>query len=98
MKVLNQLKAPFGKGKFSRVKNASYRQWEDAFEVEFDDGRSFLEPHKTIRRANRISPKAVVEKVELEEELRHRCCFTRRSRQTSLRGPFTKTKPSAMAA
>ena len=71
MKALNQLKAPFGKGKFSRVKNASYRQWEDAFEVEFDDGLSFLEPHKTIRKANRISPKAVVEKVELERELRH---------------------------
>ncbi len=71
MKVLNQLKAPFGKGRFSRVKNASYRQWEDAFEVEFDDGLSFLEPHKTIRKANRISPKAVVEKVELEAELRH---------------------------
>jgi len=71
MKLLNQLKAPFGKGKFSRVKNVSYRQREDAFEVEFDDGLSFLEPHKTIRKANRISPKAVVEKVNLEEELRH---------------------------
>jgi hypothetical protein len=71
MKVLNPLKAPFGKAKFSRVKNVSYRQWEDAFEIEFDDGLSFLEPHGAIRRANKILPKATVESVELEEELRH---------------------------
>ena len=71
MKVLNPLKVPFGKGKFSRLKNASYHQWEDAFEVEFDDGLSFLEPHSAIRKANKIAAKAVVESVELEEELRH---------------------------
>lgn len=71
MKVLNPLKAPFGKAKFSRVKNVAYRQWEDAFEVEFDDGLSFLEPHKAIRKANKISPKATVVSVELEEEFRH---------------------------
>ncbi|HYV28973.1 MAG TPA: hypothetical protein VFA77_15665 [Candidatus Eisenbacteria bacterium] len=71
MKVLNPLKAPFGKGKFSRLKNVTYRQWEDAFEVEFDDGLSFLEPHSTIRKANKISSKAVVDHVEQEEELRH---------------------------
>ena len=64
MKVLNPLKAPFGKAKFSRLKNVNYRQWEDAFEVEFDDGLSFLEPHITIRKANRIAPKAIVENVE----------------------------------
>jgi|ERR1051325_11942386 hypothetical protein len=71
MKVLNPLKAPFGKAKFSRVKNVSYLQWEDAFAVEFDDGLSFLEPHATIRKANKISPRAVVRRVELDEELRH---------------------------
>ena len=71
MKVLNPLKAPFGKAKFSRVRNAAYRQWEDAFEVEFDDGLSFLEPHKTIRKANKISASAVVESVEVEDELCH---------------------------
>ena len=71
MKVVNPLKAPFGKAKFSRVRNVNYRQWEDAFEVEFDDGLSFLEPHATIRKANRIAPKAMVTSVELEEELRH---------------------------
>jgi len=71
MKVLNPLKAAFGKGKFSRLKDASYHQWEDAFAVEFDDGLCFLEPHQTIRKANRISAQAVVQRVELDQELRH---------------------------
>jgi len=71
MTVLNPLKAPFGKGGFSRVKEVTYRQWEDAFAVEFDDGLCFLEPHQTIRRANRVSPRAVVERVELDREWRH---------------------------
>lgn len=71
MKVLNPLKSPFGRAKFSRVRNAAYRQWEDAFEVEFNDGLSFLEPHENIRKANKISPDAVVESVEVEDELRH---------------------------
>jgi hypothetical protein len=65
------LKTPFGRGKFSPVKDARYRQWDDAFEVEFADGLSFLEPHKAIRKANRISSKATVVRVELDEELRH---------------------------
>jgi len=69
MKVINPLKTAFGKGKFSRVRNAAYRQWDDAFEVEFEDGLSFLEPHATIRKANRISPKAAVERIEVEAEL-----------------------------
>ena len=68
--TLNPLKAPFGNGKFARVRRVSYHQWEDAFAVEFDDGLAFLEPHKTIREANKIAPAATVESVELEEELR----------------------------
>jgi len=71
MKVLNPLKATFGKAKFSCLKDVSYHQWEDAFAVEFDDGLCFLEPHQTIRKANRISPQAVVQRVELDQELRH---------------------------
>jgi hypothetical protein len=70
MKTLNPLKAPFGKGKFSHVRSVSYHQWEDAFDVEFDDGLAFLEPHATIRKANKIAPKAVVQSVERDEELR----------------------------
>ena len=70
MKTLNPLKAPFGKGKFSRLRNVRYLQWEDAFEVDFEDGLSFLEPHKTIRAANRIAAAAIVCSVEVEDELR----------------------------
>jgi hypothetical protein len=71
MKVANPLKAPFGKGRFSRVRNVSYKQWEDAFDVQFDDGLSFLESHRSIRKANKIAPGAVIERVELDEQLRH---------------------------
>src|SRR2546428_1393842 len=71
MKVLNPLKMPYGKGKFARLKDVSYHQWEDAFAVEFDDGLSFLEPHKTIRKANKISVRAKPVQVELDEDLRH---------------------------
>ena len=70
MKTLNPLKVPFGKGKFSRLRNVRYLQWEDAFEVDFEDGLSFLEPHKTIRAANRIAAAAIVCSVEIEHELR----------------------------
>ncbi len=71
MKVTNPLKAPFAKGKFSRLKDVGYHQWEDAFAVEFEDGLCFLEPHKSIRKANGISARAVVARVELDQELRH---------------------------
>ena len=70
MKALNPLKSPFGKGRFSRIRSVSYHQWEDAFDVEFDDGLAFLEPHKTIRKANKIAAKASVQSVELDKELR----------------------------
>lgn len=71
MKTLNPLKVPFGKAKFSRVRDVRYLQWEDAFEVDFDDRLCFLEPHKTIRKANKIEPNATVQRVEMDEELRH---------------------------
>ena len=70
MKVVNPLKAPFGKAKFSRVKNVSYHQWEDAFAVEFDDGLSFLEPHRTIKKANKISAEAVPVRVSVPKKFR----------------------------
>src|SRR5881227_2665071 len=62
-------KAPFGKAKFSKVKNVRYLSWEDAFDVEFEDGLSFLEPHATIRKANRIAAKVPPTRVEVDEEL-----------------------------
>jgi hypothetical protein len=70
MKTLNPLKVPFGKGRFTRIRDVRYRQWDDAFEVVFDDGLSFLEPHETIRKANKISRAAVITKVEADHELR----------------------------
>ena len=57
MKPVNPLKAPFGNGTFSRVRSVSYLQWQDAFDVTFDDGIAYLEPHSTIRKANKIAPK-----------------------------------------
>ena len=71
MKTLNPLKVPFGTAKGVQLRNARYLQWEDAFEVDFADGLTFLEPHTTIRKANKIAPKAKIERVELDEELRH---------------------------
>lgn len=70
MKTLNPLKVSFGKGKFSPIRNVRYLQWEDAFEVDFDDGLSFLEPHDSIRAANKIAKAAKVKSVEIEDELR----------------------------
>lgn len=69
MKPLVQLKKPFGKGTFSRVRSARYLGWEDAFEVEFSDGLCFLEPHATIRKASRISTKAIPASVEVDDDL-----------------------------
>ena len=69
MKTALQLKKPYGKGTFSRIRNARLLGWEDAFEVDFEDGLCFLEPHSTIRKANRISPKSVPQRVEIDEEL-----------------------------
>jgi hypothetical protein len=69
MKNAVQLKKPFGKGTFSRVRNARYLGWEDAFDVEFEDGLCFLESHATIRKANRISAKAVPVSVEVDDDL-----------------------------
>ena len=69
MKNTVQLKKPYGKGVFSRVKHARYLGWEDAFDVEFEDGLCFLESHATIRSANRIALKALPVRVELDEDL-----------------------------
>ena len=69
MKNAVQLKKPFGKAAFSRVRNARYLGWEDAFDVEFEDGLCFLEPHATIRKANRVSAKAIPVSVEVDSDL-----------------------------
>ena len=58
---LHDLKVPFGTAKGVALRGVRYLQWEDAFEVDFEDGLTFLEPHATIRKANKISPKAIGE-------------------------------------
>ena len=69
MKTCVQLKKPYGKGVFARFRHARYLGWEDAFDVEFDDGLGFLEPHATIRKANRIATKAVPVRVAVDADL-----------------------------
>jgi hypothetical protein len=44
MKTLNPLKVPFGTTKGVALRGVRYLQWEDAFEVDFEDGLTFLEP------------------------------------------------------
>ena len=68
---MNPLKVPFGTAKGVALRGVRYLQWEDAFEVDFEDGLTFLEPHAIIRKANKISSKATVQRVELDDELKH---------------------------
>jgi hypothetical protein len=70
VKTVSTIKKPFGKASYSPVKHARYLDWEDAFDVEFDDGLSFLEPHKTIRKANKISAAAVPMRVSVPKKYR----------------------------
>jgi hypothetical protein len=70
VKTVTTAKKPFAKAKYSPVKHARYLDWEDAFDVEFDDGLSFLEPHRTIKKANKISAKAVPVRVSVPRKFR----------------------------
>jgi hypothetical protein len=67
LKATKNAKVPFGTAKFSPVKNVRYLSWEDAFDVEFDDGLCILEPHATIRTANKISSAAKFDRLEIED-------------------------------
>jgi hypothetical protein len=68
MNTNSLLKKPFGTARMVKITHVRYLAWEDAFDVEFGDGLSFLEPHETIRVANRISSKAIPTEVSLEPE------------------------------
>ena len=70
MKTAGRLKKPFGTAKMVDIIHVRYLDWEDAFDVEFEDGLSFLEPHATIKKANRISAKAQPVEVVLDDETR----------------------------
>ena len=62
--TLARMKKPFGTAKMVDLTAVRYLAWEDAFEVDFKDGLTFLESHASIRKANKISAKSGVEKVE----------------------------------
>jgi hypothetical protein len=62
-----KLKKPFGTAQMVDITHVRYLNWEDAFDVEFEDGLSFLEPHDTIRKANRVSAKASPVAVVLDD-------------------------------
>ena len=70
MKTARQTKKPFGTATMVDITHVRYLSWEDAFDVEFEDGLSFLEPHATVRKANRISTRAVPVEVMLDAETR----------------------------
>jgi hypothetical protein len=69
VKTLNLIKKPLGKSSFSPIRHARYLGWEDAFEVEFEDGLCFLEPHEAIRQANRIAASDRPTAVTVDPEL-----------------------------
>lgn len=73
MKAVSALKKSFGGATFSRIAHARYLGWEDAFDIEFDDGLCFLEPHSTIKKANHISAAAVPAHVGVPQK--HRTYF-----------------------
>lgn len=60
-------KAPFGTAKFAKIKNVRFLSWEDTFDVEFEDGLCILEPHRSIRKANKIFPRAKFDHLEIED-------------------------------
>jgi hypothetical protein len=70
MKPVN-LKVPFGTAKGVALRGVRYLQWGGAFWVDFEDRLTFLAPRVTIRKANKISPNATVQRVELEDESNH---------------------------
>ena len=70
MKTVVTAKKPFSKGNYSPVKHARYLDWEDAFDVEFDDGLSFLEAHSIIKKANKISSEAMPVRVSVPKKFR----------------------------
>ncbi|HEX9273495.1 MAG TPA: RNA-directed DNA polymerase [Candidatus Binatia bacterium] len=62
-------KVAFGTAKFSPIESVSYLSDEGAFEVRFSDGVTITESEAAIRAANQINPKAIFEKLWIDEEL-----------------------------
>lgn len=68
MKATKNMKVPFGPATMTEISHVRYLPWEDAFDVEFEDGICFLEPHAAIRTANGISKKATVAHIVPDDE------------------------------
>lgn len=70
MKTVSAKKA-FGTATFERIHAAKYHAWEDAFEIEFESGISYLLSHAKLRKANNLSEEAPeVQSVQVDPELR----------------------------
>ena len=60
-----------GTARFERMRDVKYLSWENAFEVEFESGLSYLVPNGELRRANRLPRRnATVAAVWVDPELR----------------------------
>ena len=60
-----------GTARFERIRDVKYLSWEDAFEVEFESGLSYLVLNKHLRTANRLPRRgATVAAVWVDPELR----------------------------
>lgn len=70
MKTVSTVKRPFGKASYSPVKHARYLDWEDAFDVEFDERAFVFGTKKTIRKANKISSAAIPKRVSVPKKYR----------------------------
>lgn len=69
MQACSPLNQPYGQGVYSRVRRARYLGGEDTFDVEFEDGLGFVEPHAAIRKANQIAAKAGPVNVVVDTDL-----------------------------
>jgi hypothetical protein len=59
-----------GTARFERMRDVKYLSWEDAFEVEFESGLSYLVTNRALRAANRLSRKgSTVAAVWVDPEL-----------------------------
>ena len=67
MKTPTTYRVPFGSATFSQIIGVKVNVWEDALEVTFADGLSFLADHEEIRKANRIKGRPAVKEVFLDE-------------------------------
>lgn len=65
------LRKPVGTASFERIRAVKYLAWEDAIEVEFDSGVTYLVSNAELRRRNGLSEEsAEVVGVWVDPELR----------------------------